>query len=229
MEISISTPWPWLALFALGALHGINPGMGWLFAVALGLQEERRSAVWRAIVCLAAGHALAIAAAAAVAIAVGIALPAEQLKWLVASALIALGLIQLVRHGHPRYGGMSVGPREVTIWSFLMASAHGAGLMALPFVIGAGRQGAVAHAGHGVATHVVPPTDAPLLAGFASEHVAAALGTVVHTVGYLLVTALVAVIVYEKVGLGMLRRAWLNVRVLWAAALIVTGVLTPLV
>ena len=59
----------WLTLAGLGAFHGLNPGMGWLFAVALGMQEGKRSAVWRALIPLTLGHVLAIAAAIGVAIA----------------------------------------------------------------------------------------------------------------------------------------------------------------
>ena len=129
------TLWPWLALAGLGALHGVNPGMGWLFAVALGLQEGRARAVWRALPPLALGHALAIALAVAVAAAIGGIIPVAPLRWGVAAVLLGFGLLRLRFHRHPRYGGMRVGPRQLTIWSFLMATAHGAGLMILPVVL----------------------------------------------------------------------------------------------
>ena len=203
--------WPWAALAALGAAHGINPGMGWLFAVALGMQEGSGRAVWRALLPLAAGHALAIAAVLGVAAAAGVVVPGALLQWTVALLLFGLGVRQLVRHGHPRYGGMRVGPRQLTIWSFLMASAHGAGLMALPVVLGAraARAGG-AHAGHGVE---------------AADPLLALAGTLAHGVGYLTVTALVALIVYHKVGLQRLRAMWVNVNVVWAAALMIAAVM----
>ena len=122
------------ALLALGAVHGLNPGMGWLFAVALGLQERDRRALWRAFPPLALGHAAAIAIAIGVAATVGRVLPAEQLRWLVAAMLVALGAFKLVRHSHPR-GGMRVGARDLALWSLLVATAHGAGLMVLPLVL----------------------------------------------------------------------------------------------
>src|SRR5690606_12016322 len=125
---------PWLSMLLLGAAHGINPGMGWLLAVALGLQEGRRRAVAVALAPLALGHALSIGLALFAAALLGFALPAEALRWLIAAALTALGIAQLQRHRHPRFGGMRVGPRYLTFWSFLVATAHGAGLMALPFV-----------------------------------------------------------------------------------------------
>src|SRR3954471_11620963 len=103
-----TTAWPWLGLLLLGALHGVNPGMGWLFAVALGLQERRRRAVWGALVPLAAGHAMALAATLAVAAAIGLVLSPATLRWVVAAALALLGLRALVRHRHARGGGMRV-------------------------------------------------------------------------------------------------------------------------
>ena len=216
--------WPWAMLLVLGAAHGINPGMGWLFAVALGLQEQERRAVWRALLPLALGHALAIAAVLALAAALGLVLPPRRLQWVVAAALFALGIFHLVRHRHFRWGGMRVGPRDLTIWSFLMASAHGAGLMALPFVLGAASH-APAHA-HGAAHHA---GHAPMvLAGLADTQVLWLMASGVHTFGYLAVTGLVAVVVYEKVGLRLLRTAWVNLDVIWAGALVVSAILTPL-
>lgn len=208
------------ALLVLGAVHGINPGMGWLFAVALGLQERDRRAVWRALPPLALGHAAAIGIAIAVAAALGQALPAEQLKWLVATLLVGLGGYKLVWHRHPR-GGMRVGARDLAVWSLLMATAHGAGLMALPFVLPAPEHaGHAAHAGH---------AGGMLLAGMAGteSHLPGLAATLLHSAGYLAATMFAAVLVYEKLGVGVLRRAWVNLDLVWACALILTGVLTP--
>ena len=121
-----------LTLAGLGAFHGLNPGMGWLFAVALGMQEAKRSAVWRALIPLTLGHGLAIAAAIGVAMIAGTALTPAMLRWPVAVLLVSLGIRQLYRHLHPRWAAMRVGMGGLTLWSFLMASAHGAGLMVLP-------------------------------------------------------------------------------------------------
>jgi hypothetical protein len=212
----IDTNVSWAALLALGAGHGINPAMGWLFAVALGLQRQSRGAVWGALGPLALGHALAIAAAIAAAGLVGIIVPLEVLKWGTAALLIGLGLYRLVRSRHIAYGGMLVHGRELAIWSFLMASAHGAGLMVLPLVLG-----------KGPATHAEHLARATLLGlpGFEWSGIMAAL---VHTAGYLLVTGLIAVVVYERVGLRFLRTAWVNLDLIWAVALVVTGVATVL-
>lgn len=129
--------WTVAGLLALGAWHGVNPGMGWLFAVALGMQEEREGAVWKALPPLALGHALAIAAAVALALAVGRLAPVEVVGWVVAAILVGTGTRKLVRSRHPRYGGMQVGPVQLTVWSFLMATAHGAGLMVVPLALAA--------------------------------------------------------------------------------------------
>jgi hypothetical protein len=197
----------WLSLLALGAVHGINPAMGWLFAVGRGLQERDRRAVWHAIGPLALGHAAAIAVALFVAITLGKVVPVQWLRWIVAAALLVVGVDGLIRHRHVRLGGMRVNARELATWSFLMASAHGAGLMVLPFTLQTlGAQ----HHHH--AMSVVDPVG-----------LTAAL---IHTLGYVAVTASLAVIVYEKVGLRILRRAWINLNVLWAGALIAAAVMS---
>jgi hypothetical protein len=204
---------PWAGMVALGAWHGINPAMGWLFAVALGVQEESGRAVWRALGPLALGHALAVGAAVLFAVVIGSVVPRLFLQWFVAAVLVGFGVYRLVRRRHVHWVGMRVGPKDLALWSALMALAHGAGLMVLPFVLGAAAPVGL-HATHGI----------PLAPG----SVIAVWATVVHAAAYLLVTGTIAVIVYEKLGLRLLRSAWLNVDVIWASALIVTGVLTPL-
>jgi hypothetical protein len=210
MSVELNASWP--ALFALGAGHGINPAMGWLFAVALGLQRESRRAVWAALGPLAAGHALAIGGAVAVAGLAGLVIPLDLLRWATAGLLIGLGLYRLARSRHPRFGGMQVGAGELAIWSFLMATAHGAGLMVLPLVLASPATVPGAH-------HM----SAGML-GIAGTELSGIGASLVHTAGYLLVTGLLAVIVYEKVGVRFLRRAWLNFDLLWSVALILTGV-----
>lgn len=211
---------PWLSLLVLGAAHGINPAMGWLFAVGRGLQRRDRREVWRALGPLAAGHALAIAAAVAAALALGEVLPARWLRWVVAAALVGVGADGLVRHRHISLGGMRVGARELATWSFLLATVHGAGLMVLPFVLGARpTSSAMMHHHHGAPV---------VIASAVSLDPLGITAPLMHTLGYLVVTAAIAVVVYEKVGLRILRRAWINVHVLWAASLIGAGVLTAL-
>jgi hypothetical protein len=240
----------WGALLLLGALHGVNPGMGWLFAVALGLQERSGRAVWRSLLPLALGHALAIAAAVAVLVVVGHSLSPATLRWTVAALLGIMGVLHLRRRLHPRFGGMQVTGRDLVVWSFLMASAHGAGLMALAFV-----PAAAVHAAADLTTGVARDPARPALAttallptappgGTGDAHAAhhahhatpagsggvllGAIATLVHTLGYLLTMGLVATVVYHRVGLRLLRRAWINIDMIWAGALIVTALLIPL-
>ena len=210
---------PWLSLLLLGAVHGINPAMGWLFAVARGLQERNRRALWRALGPLALGHALAVAAALAVAVTLGRVAPLGVLRWIVAGALLFVGVDGLRRHRHVQLKGMRVSGRELATWSFLMASAHGAGLMVLPFVLGKSVPVPDAMAHHHMTSafagaHVVTP------AGIADLDAIAIVAPLVHTAGYLLATIVLALVVYEKLGVRVLRRAWINFDLIWGGAMV---------
>jgi hypothetical protein len=206
----------WPALLALGAGHGINPAMGWLFAVALGFQRGSRRAVWSALGPLAVGHALAMAATIAVAAAVGLILPPRVVQWAIAGTLVGLGVYRLVRSRHITYGGMQVSMAELATWSFLMATAHGAGLMVLPLVLGDAT--ATAH----------PHIAAASLISLGNVDWIGVTAAMVHTAGYLLVTGAIAVVVYERVGIRFLRTAWVNLDLIWSLALVLTGVATVL-
>jgi hypothetical protein len=210
--------WPWLAIFGLGLFHGVNPAMGWLFAVALGLQEHKRTAVLRALVPIALGHALSIGIILAVVLVAGISLPHSALKYSAAATLFAFGLYRLFRSRHPSWVGMRVGFGDLTLWSFIMASAHGAGLMLIPLFL--------------------KSADAPLATSHMSSHMHSmssfGFGNVsslsllagsiaIHTFGYLLATASVATLVYEKLGVGLLRHTWFNIDVFWMLALMIAG------
>lgn len=209
--------WGWFALLLLGAYHGINPGMGWLFAVARGMQEHAAKAVTRAIVPITLGHALSIGLVVALAGLIQIVLPLGYVQIVVAFALISLGIFRLLRRKHFAWGGMQVGFRDLTFWSFLMASAHGAGLMVLPIVLHASSSNAIpANAMPSGHEHHLHMTASP-------GPWTGILATLIHTFGYLAVTALIATLVYRKFGLSLLRRGWFNLDLVWAVALIVTG------
>jgi len=219
----MSELWPWLALLGLGAYHGINPGMGWLFAVALGMQEKHRRAVLKAIPPIALGHLLSVGVVVGLLWLAHATIPEKALRYCAAAILIGFGLYRLVRSRHPRWVGMRVGFRDLTLWSFLMASAHGAGLMLVPVLLGSSL---IPNTGH--MSHLQHMTDAPL----ASPQMSGLTGplpwllaVVVHTTGYLLVATLIALVVYEKLGLALLRHAWFNLDFLWVIALMVSGVL----
>ena len=206
------------ALALLGAFHGVNPAMGWLFAVGLGLQDGRRGAVLRALPPIAIGHAASIAVVVLTVAAASAVVPSRALRVAGGLAVLGVGLYKLVRRAaHPRWVGMRVGFRDLTLWSFLMSSAHGAGLMLVPVVLAP-----PAHATH-----------AALAADGHAAHLAAAAGAssaaavlAVHTGAMLAVMAAVALAVYEIMGVGYLRRAWINLDVLWAGALVVAGAAT---
>jgi ABC-type sugar transport system permease subunit len=221
----VNDAWPWLALLGLGAFHGINPGMGWLFAVALGLQEQRRSAVWNALPPIAVGHALSVGLVVALVAVIHASIPYQALRWIAVTVLIGFGVYRLVRARHPRWVGMRVGFRDLTLWSFLMASAHGAGLMLVPVFLATTQPAHVDdfHSAHGA--HSTHGAHLELL----NHPWLTAVAVVVHTLGHLLVAGLVAMIVYEKLGVRILQRAWFNFDLAWAVALIVSGLVTAAV
>lgn len=221
--MSASSPWswPWVVLALLGAYHGLNPAMGWLFALALGLQEKRRLAVIAALLPIALGHAAAIATTILALNIVQRLLPFHVLKWPVAAIILALGIFRLFRASHPRGAGMRVSGRDLGIWSFLMASAHGAGLMLIPVLWS-----------HPIVTmhHVMsePMTSGSMATGGAPLTAGIVLVSVlIHTAAMLGVAGILALAffeLYEKVGLKVLRHTWFNFDLLWAVALMIAAV-----
>jgi hypothetical protein len=213
----MSHAWPWVVLALLGAYHGLNPAMGWLFALALGLQEKRRSAVLAALLPIALGHAIAIAITILLLSFVQNLFPGHTLKWGVAAILFAFGIYRLFRSSHPQGAGMRAGGKDLLVWSFLMASAHGAGLMLMPVLLAQPTLGmAMAHTG--IQTM---PGNFP-----APGMMAIALAVVVHTMALLAVAGVLAIFffeTYEKVGLKLLRHTWVNFDLLWAFALLIAA------
>ncbi len=195
--------------------------MGWLFAVGLGLQEQKRIAVLRALPPIALGHALSIGIIIAAVLLARVTVPPFALKITAAAILFAFGLYRLFRSRHPNWVGMRVGFGDLTLWSFVMASAHGAGLMLIPLFLKSRPQTLAPHTGP-MALHM----HAACGLDFANFNTPSLLTSsiAVHTFGYLLVTGVVAMLVYEKLGVGVLRRAWFNVDLFWMLALMATGV-----
>ncbi|QCO19323.1 hypothetical protein D3869_29120 (plasmid) [Azospirillum brasilense] len=215
----MSEAWQWLALIGLGAFHGVNPAMGWLFAVALGLQEGRRGAVIKALPPIALGHALSVLVVVISFTMVQLVTAPDLLKPATVAVLIGLGGYRLVRGQRHRVRvGMRTGFAGLTLWSFLMASAHGAGLMILPLLLGMlapAQLMALSLCGPGAEM-------TGTIAAFGSA--AAGLAVVlVHMTAMLVVIAIVGLVVFETVGLGILRRGWVNFDLVWAGALIGTG------
>jgi hypothetical protein len=198
---------PWLVLIGLGAFHGLNPAMGWLFAVALGLYRQSRQAVLIALIPIALGHAAAIAVVVYAVMGLGAAIDAETFRLIASGLLIAWGVYHLLYgHRHRVRIGLSTGLAGLFAWSFVMATAHGAGAMLIPVLMPLAQGGEHAH-------HM-PVTESLLIASLA---------VLVHSLAMLVTTGIVALSVYQWVGLDFLRRGWINLDLLWTAALIGIG------
>ncbi len=199
--------WPWLTLAGLGAFHGVNPAMGWLFAVALGQHRGSRRVVLLALLPIAAGHAVAVAVVVAAVVALGVLVDQRIIRLAAGALLIAWAIYHaLYGHRHRVRVGMRTGMAGLALWSFLMATAHGAGLMLVPVLIPLS----------------LAATPAREITASGSLPVSlAAIG--VHTLAMLVVTGAIAVIVYEWLGLAFLRRGWINLDLLWTTALVGAG------
>jgi hypothetical protein len=195
----------WALMIGFGAYHGLNPGMGWLFALALGLQQKNERAIWRSMLPITSGHAASIVLVAALVLAAGHWLSIMHLRYLAAIVLLGFALFKLFNaYRHPRWVGMRVGMKDLFFWSFLMAAAHGAGLMVAPTLL------EVSHSAAGPAVGLTP----------AAGVVVAIL---LHTAAMLTVMLVTALVVYRRLGLTILRRSWVNFDMIWAVALFVVG------
>ncbi|WEX91345.1 hypothetical protein PZN02_005669 [Sinorhizobium garamanticum] len=200
--------WPWLSLAGLGAFHGVNPAMGWLFAVALGLHRQSSRIVWLSLLPIAAGHAAAIAVVLVAFMAFGAVVDLRSLKLFAAALILGLaGYYAFYGHRHRVRVGMRTGMAGLAVWSFLMATGHGAGLMLVPAVLGL--------------CLVDQSATIPLGSSLPISLAAVAL----HTAATLAVTAAVAFVIIEWVGLAVLRSAWINFDLIWTLALVATGVI----
>ncbi|MEV6925862.1 hypothetical protein AB0M46_15380 [Dactylosporangium sp. NPDC051485] len=200
-----------VALAAMGAFHGLNPGMGWLFAVATGLQERSRAALLRALLPIAAGHAASIFVIAGLVSALQSVLATRAVAIAGGAILVGFGLWRAVSRRHPQLTGLRLTPPQLAGWSFLMSSIHGAGLMLVPVLV-VGRTDVHGH--HGMAAS----TTAPLWVGF--------LATAVHTLGMVSVAGAIALVAYRAVGHRILRSTRFNLDRIWAVALIGAGLAT---
>jgi hypothetical protein len=201
--------WPWLALAGLGLFHGINPAMGWLFAVALGLHRRSRRVVVVSLVPIALGHAAAVAAVLVAALALGLVFNHVVLSRLAAIVLLTWAAWHAL-YGHRQRVrvGMQTGLAGLVLWSFLMASAHGAGLMVIPVVLP-------------LCASAAPANDTT--AATALPYALAALA--VHSAAMLVAIAAVSLVVYNWIGVDFLRRGWINLDVIWVAALATCGLM----
>jgi len=206
--------WPWVALVLLGVYHGVNPGMGWLFAVARGFQQGDRRAVLEALIPIAAGHESSVTLTVALVSAFEFVAAPQLLRAVGAVVLILFGLFKLLKPGvHPRWVGMRVSRLDLVAWSFLMSTAHGAGLMLFPILMA-------------LPTAALDNADSAPQAALGATVVTDLAAVVIHTTATMLVMGAIALIVYDKVGLSILRRAWVNLDALWAVAVMGAGVFT---
>jgi hypothetical protein len=204
----VSGLWPWFLLAGLGAFHGINPAMGWLFAVALGLHRHSRAVVAGSLAPIAFGHMLSVAVVVAAVLLVGLVVDQALLRHAAGLLLIGWSLYHALYGARHRVRfGMTVGFAGLAAWSFLMASAHGAGLMLIPVVLPL----CLAAAPGGELGAAALPTALAALA--------------VHGLAMLAVTGVIALVVYQWVGVAFLRRGWLNLDLVWSIALAATGLL----
>ena len=201
--------WPWVVLAGLGAYHGLNPAMGWLFAVALGLHRRSTSAVMLALPPIALGHLLSIAIIAAAVVATGAMTDERVVRQAAGLLLIGWAIHHHINgHRHRVRVGMTAGSAGLVLWSFLMATGHGAGLMLVPAVL------------------PLCLSNSPVADISAQGSLPIALAAVgVHSAVMLAVTAVIAFSVYRWIGLSILRTAWINTDLLWTAALAITGLL----
>lgn len=201
----------WLTLAGLGVYHGVNPAMGWLFAVSRGMQERSRKAVLRSLVPIAIGHEASIALVAVLVLGLSATTDPVELRIGAAVALVAFGIFRFVKpRAHFRWTSMRVSDRELGVWSFLMSTAHGAGLMVAPVILGL----QASRHSHDDMAMLSGPIDI------------AAVGIAVHVLAMVVVMGAIAFVVYERVGLQVLRKAWLNTEQIWAASFVLAGLVT---
>lgn len=219
---ALSSLGPWLGLIALGLFHGLNPAMGWLFAVALALQRQRPAQLLTATGYIALGHLASLLVVMLALLAVGAFLPLRWVRFAAGGILLAFGIYRVILYyRHPRWVGMNIGGRDLILWSFLMATAHGAGLMLAPVVLAITDRLAVAGLAGELGEHgqFLSLSDAPIWW---------VIGLLAHTVIMLAAMLAAAAIVYYRVGLAFLRRGWVNLDLLWAGALALAGLATLL-
>jgi hypothetical protein len=200
--------WPWIAVVSLGLFHGVNPAMGWLFAVALGLHRRSQKVVLMSLVPIALGHAAAVCAVVIAVLTLGAVLDTTILARLAGITLLLFaGWHAMFGHRGRLRVGMQSGLIGLLLWSFLMANAHGAGVMLVPAVI-------------------------PICLSASATHYFTASGSVgitlaavgIHTIAMLAMIATIALATYKWVGVAFLRRGWVNLDIVWTLALIVCGI-----
>jgi hypothetical protein len=201
----------WLAVLASGIYHGLNPGMGWPLAVSAALMERRASALLAALAALSFGHFLSMTAVLLpFALMTVVIEQLTQIRVCAGLIVIALGVFLLLNRSHPRFLAR-VPPSRLALWSFLVALAHGAGLMLAPIYLGLCRVDG-SDAGHAAASALIARS-AGLSLGVAA----------VHTGAMLVAGGALAFGVYQWLGLRFLSKSWFDLDMIWALNLVLVG------
>ena len=204
----------WWAVVAVGAYHGINPGMGWPLAVSSALMEGRARALPKALAALAVGHFLSmVLILLPFSLMTALVIYAREIRIGAALIVIAMGVYLLINRRHPRFLSR-VPPSRLVLWSFLAALAHGAGLMLVPMYLGIGE----------MAMHDDPGHHAAMILMAANLGTALAVAAV-HTAAMVAAGGAMAGAVYWWFGLRFLSKTWFNLDVVWALSLIGVGLL----
>jgi hypothetical protein len=208
-----TSAWLWAAIVASGLYHGINPGMGWPLAVAAGLMDKSARALLAALVPLSVGHLLAmLMMLLPFAMLLAVAEWQRQIQIGASLLLIAYGMLRLVYPRHPRVLAR-IKPAQLALWSFVVAIAHGAGLMLVPIYLGL-CESAGLDRGHQAAAALIGANLAMAL-----------IVSVVHSVAMISAGGGAAWLVYRYLGLQYLSRSWFNLDAVWALSLILVGVI----
>lgn len=228
------------ALVVLGAFHGLHPGMGWLLAVSRGLQEGGRAQVLWSLPAIALGHAGSVAVAAVAITVTGSVTASVLFPVLGGGVIVLVGLVMLLFRHHFHWREVRMPLWQLGAWSFLMASAHGAGLMLMPVLAGNLSHSHVEGGGHhhhgaAGAAPVDPGTvnaesgtagAAEAVEGAWSLWDATLLGlaaTGVHTLAMFAATGVAALIAYDFLGVHALRWKGVTMDRIWALTLILGG------
>lgn len=213
-DMTLTALW-WAVIFS-GIYHGVNPGMGWPLAVSAALFERKKSALAKALAMLAAGHFLAM---------IVILLPFSMMYFLIDNEreirigagvlVVAMGVYLLINRRHPKILAR-VHPAKLGLWSFLAATAHGAGLMLVPIYLGIcgllvpGES--LSETGHAAAQQLMT-----------NNVMTAFLVAATHTLAMTFAGAAIAVFVYAWFGLKFISKSWFNLDLAWAISLILVG------
>lgn len=201
----------WLAVVASGLYHGVNPGMGWPLAVSAGLMGRGRRDVVAAQMPLAAGHLVSM-----LVILLPFALMTALLDWQreirigASVVVIAFGAFRLVNRRHPR-ALARIRPTQLALWSFAIATAHGAGLMLLPIYLGL------------CSTEELDTAHQASSILMGRSLTTAVLVSLVHTLAMVAAGGVMALLVHAWLGLKFLSRSWFNLESVWAVSLILIG------